>query len=174
MNFVSVEFLLLFSVVLIVLSLWRNSLVHKLVILCASSIFYAYWDWRFLGLLVIVTLMDYYISVKIHSSGDRTVRKNWLIFSLIVNLTILGFFKYYNFFIDSFNIFLKTLNWSLPELEIILPVGISFYIFETISYVVDVYKGNANPAKSVLDYAVFVTFFPRLVAGPIMRASQDN
>ncbi len=172
MNFVSIEFVLLFFTILILLSLWRNSLVRKIIILLASCVFYAYWDWRFLGLLIIVTVMDYYISVKIHSSNDYHVRRNWLVLSIVVNLLVLGYFKYYNFFVDTFNILLDPLDWHLPELDIILPVGISFYIFETISYVVDVYKRNAQPAHSLLDYAVFITFFPRLVAGPIMRASQ--
>ncbi|MBI5354361.1 MAG: MBOAT family protein [Chloroflexi bacterium] len=172
MNFVSVEFFLLFITVLILLALWRNPIVRKIIILCASCVFYAYWDWRFLSLLIIVTLMDYYISVKIHSLNDQRLKRNWLIVSIVINLTILGYFKYFNFFIDTFNVLLKSQGWMLHEFNIILPVGISFYIFETISYVMDVYKGNAQPANSLLDYAVFVTFFPRLVAGPIMRASQ--
>jgi alginate O-acetyltransferase complex protein AlgI len=95
-----------------------------------------------------------------------------LILSIVVNLAILGYFKYFNFFIDTFNILFYPLGWNLRGFDIILPVGISFYIFETISYVLDVYKHSAQPARSLLDYAVFVTFFPRLVAGPIMRASQ--
>ena len=172
MNFVSIEFVLLFVTVLILLSLLRNSIAHKVIILLASCVFYAYWDWRFLGLLVIVTVMDYYISVKIHSLSDHHARRNWLILSIVVNLVILGYFKYFNFFIDTFNILFDPFDWNLRGFDIILPVGISFYIFETISYVVDVYKGSAQPARSLLDYAVFVTFFPRLVAGPIMRASQ--
>ncbi len=172
MNFVSAEFFLLYFTILLLLGLWRNPLVRKMIILLASCVFYGYWDWRFLGLLIVVTVMDYYISVKIHSSNAHHVRRNWLIISIIANLLILGYFKYYNFFIDTFNAALEPLGWDLPELDIILPVGISFYIFETISYVVDVYKGTARPAHSLLDYAVFITFFPRLVAGPIMRATQ--
>jgi len=135
-------------------------------------VFYAYWDWRFLSLLIIVTVMDYYISVKIHSLSDHRARRSWLILSIVINLIILGYFKYFNFFVDTFNVLFDPFGWNLREFDIILPVGISFYIFETISYVVDVYKHNAQPARSLLDYAVFVTFFPRLVAGPIMRASQ--
>jgi alginate O-acetyltransferase complex protein AlgI len=172
MNFVSFEFAFLFFVVLIFLGLLRNSLARKIIILCASCVFYAYWDWRFLGLLIIVTLMDYYISVKIDSLSDPYAKRNWLILSLVINLIILGFFKYFNFFIDTFNILFSPFRRTLHEFNIILPVGISFYIFETISYVVDVYKGSEKPARSLLDYAVFITFFPRLVAGPIMRASQ--
>lgn len=172
MSFVSVEFFLLFFTVLFLLAFWRNSLARKIIILSASCVFYAYWDWRFLSLLVIVTVMDYYISVKIHSLSDHRASRNWLIVSIVINLIILGYFKYFNFFIDTFNILLKPLGWTLREFNIILPVGISFYIFETISYVIDVYRGSAQPARSLLDYAVFITFFPRLVAGPIMRASQ--
>jgi alginate O-acetyltransferase complex protein AlgI len=172
MNFVSIEFFLLFFTILLLLNLWRNPLVRKVIILLASCVFYAYWDWRFLGLLIVVTVMDYYVSVKIHDSTEHHVKRNWLTFSIVANLLILGYFKYYNFFVDTFNLALDPLGWRLPELNIILPVGISFYIFETISYVLDVYKGVARPAHSLLDYAVFITFFPRLVAGPIMRASQ--
>jgi alginate O-acetyltransferase complex protein AlgI len=168
MNFVSVEFFLLFWGPGL-LHAWRDRRAAKIVILCASCMFYAYWDWRFLSLLVVVTLMDYFISVRIHSLSDDPERRNWLILSIFVNLAILGYFKYFNFFIDTFN---ALFGLRLPEMNIILPVGISFYIFETISYVIDVYRRKAEPAHSLLDYAVFVTFFPRLVAGPIMRASQ--
>jgi alginate O-acetyltransferase complex protein AlgI len=172
MNFVSIEFVLLFFTVLILLGMWRNPLARKVIILLASCVFYAYWDWRFLSLLIIVTVMDYYISVKIYSLSDQRAKRNWLILSVVINLLILGYFKYFNFFIDTFNVLFHPLGWNLRGFDIILPVGISFYIFETISYVVDVYKHSAQPARSLLDYAVFVTFFPRLVAGPIMRASQ--
>ncbi len=172
MNFVSLEFALLFTTVLALLGSWRNKLFQKIILLCASCLFYAYWDWRFLGLLIIVTVMDFFISVRIYSSTSSSVRKNWLIISIVVNLIILGYFKYFHFFIDTFNAFFQGFGLPVHGFNIILPVGISFYIFETISYVIDVYKGDTLPAESLLDYAVFITFFPRLVAGPIMRASQ--
>jgi len=171
MSFISVEFFTLFSVILLLLLIWRNKLWAKTVLLFASCVFYAYWDWRFLGLLGFVTLVDYFISTRIYRSDASNVRKHWLFISIAVNLTILGYFKYFNFFVGILDLLLHPFKLSVSTREIILPVGISFYVFESISYVVDVYHGITLPASSLLDYAVFITFFPRLVAGPIMRAS---
>ncbi len=171
MSFVSLEFAVLLATVLILLIVFRPAMWRKWILLAASCAFYAYWDWRFLGLLIFVTIMDYFISVWLVHSQNQKARKALLVTSITVNLMILGFFKYFNFFTGSFNALLTPLGLHLPELQIILPIGISFYTFETLSYVIDVYRGHTHPAKSLLDYAVFVTFFPRLVAGPIMRAS---
>ncbi len=171
MNFVSPQFALLLTTVLLFLAIFRAAGWRKFILLLASCVFYAYWDWRFLGLLVLVTVMDYYISIWLVTSHNERTRKAMLLASVAVNLSILGYFKYTNFFIDSLNLVLARAGFNLPELQIILPIGISFYIFETLSYVIDVYRRHAEPAESLLDYAVFVTFFPRLVAGPIMRAA---
>ena len=171
MSFVSLEFFVLLAAVLILVTVIRSIVGQKIVLLLASCAFYAYWDWRFLGLLAFITAMDYYISVTLVKTKDARKRKSLLILSLVINLMILGFFKYFNFFVDTFNLALGSVGLHLNGMQIILPVGISFYIFETISYVVDVYRGDSEPAHSLLDYAVFATFFPRLVAGPIMRAS---
>jgi alginate O-acetyltransferase complex protein AlgI len=171
MNFVSLEFAVLLVLVLASTALVRNAFARKLIILSASCAFYAWWDWRFLGLLVFVTVLDYYISVLLVRSQDAKRRKFLLALSVVSNLSILGFFKYFNFFIDTLNVALHPLGLNLPELRILLPIGISFYTFETLSYVIDVYRRHTEPAHSLVDYAVFVTFFPRLVAGPIMRAS---
>ena len=171
MSFISLEFAVLLATVLLLVVLIRNPLARKVILLVASCAFYAYWDWRFLGLLIFVTVMDYFISVWLVGSQNQRTRKIMLATSVTVNLGILGFFKYFNFFTGSFNALMASFGLHLPELNIILPIGISFYIFETLSYVVDVYRGRTNPAHSLLDYSVFVTFFPRLVAGPIMRAS---
>ncbi|MDO8755680.1 MAG: MBOAT family protein [Anaerolineales bacterium] len=171
MSFVSLEFTRLLTAVLILLAISRAAGWRKFILLLASCVFYAYWDWRFLGLLVFVTVMDYYISIWLVASRNERTRKAMLFASVVVNLSILGYFKYFNFFIDSLNLILTRVGFNLPELQIILPIGISFYIFETLSYVIDVYRRHTEPADSLLDYAVFVTFFPRLVAGPIMRAS---
>ena len=171
MSFISIEFAALLASVLLLVVLIRRATAHKWILLVASCSFYAYWDWRFLGLLIFVTVMDYFISVWLVRSESPRVRKGMLITSVTVNLVILGFFKYFNFFTGSFNALLSSFGLHLPELNIILPIGISFYTFETLSYVVDVYLGKTRPAHSLLDYSVFVTFFPRLVAGPIMRAS---
>lgn len=171
MSFVSWEFVLLLIVVFILLVISRSAGWRKIVLLLASCAFYAFWDWRFLGLLIFVTVMDYYISIWLTIAHNERTRKAMLFASVAVNLSILGYFKYFNFFIDSLNLILSRVGFNLPELQIILPIGISFYIFETLSYVIDVYRRNTEPAESLLDYAVFVTFFPRLVAGPIMRAA---
>ncbi|MEW5939058.1 MAG: MBOAT family protein [Chloroflexota bacterium] len=171
MSFVSLEFAVLLALVLASTALIRNAFARKLIILAASCAFYAWWDWRFLGLLVFVTVLDYFISVLLVRSQDSRRRKLLLAISVASNLAILGFFKYFNFFVDTLNLALHPLGLDLPELQILLPIGISFYTFETLSYVIDVYRGHTEPAHSLVDYAVFVTFFPRLVAGPIMRAS---
>jgi len=172
MNFVSVEFLILFLILLGVLAIFQQPLIRKLTLLTASCIFYAWWDWRFLGLLATVTILDYYISHLLVETVDSRKRKTLLWCSIIINLGFLGFFKYFNFFLDTLNVFTGFFGWRVGTLNIILPIGISFYTFETLSYVIDVYKGVAKPAKSLLDYAIFITFFPRLVAGPIMRATE--
>jgi alginate O-acetyltransferase complex protein AlgI len=172
MNFVSREFAILFVAIFFLLSIIRSSLARRIIILSASCIFYAYWDWRFLSLLCIITVVDYYISQALVRTPQPNRRKALLTASVILNLGILGIFKYFNFFVDNFNLLLSPLDLKLSNLNIILPIGISFYTFETLSYVIDVYRGDTKPARSVLDYAVFISFFPRLVAGPIMRARQ--
>jgi alginate O-acetyltransferase complex protein AlgI len=172
MSFVSVEFLVLIVVLLGVLVIFKNPLVRKITLLSASCVFYAWWDWRFLGILVTVTVADYYISQFLTQTTDAKKRKALVWFSIAINLGFLGFFKYFNFFIDNLNALTGILGWHAGTLNIILPIGISFYTFETLSYVIDVYSGVAKPAGSLLDYAIFITFFPRLVAGPIMRAKE--
>ena len=171
MNFISIEFVFLLTTVLALVAIVRVPLWQKTVIFLASCAFYAYWDWRFLGLLILITIIDYYISVLLTKSEDQAKRKMLLVTSVTINLVVLGFFKYFNFFVNSFNTAFMPFDISLPQLRILLPVGISFYTFETLSYVIDVYRGHTRPARSLLDYATFVAFFPRLVAGPIMRAS---
>jgi alginate O-acetyltransferase complex protein AlgI len=172
MSFVSIEFLILFLVLFAVLAIFKQLLIRKLALLFASCVFYAWWDWRFLGILAAVTLLDYYISKLLADMQDPVKRKALLWVSILINLGFLGIFKYFNFFVDSLNLVTAPFGWRAGTLDIILPIGISFYTFETLSYVIDVYKGVTQPARSLLDYAIFITFFPRLVAGPIMRASE--
>lgn len=171
MSFVSVEFLVLVSILLGLLIVFKQPLMRKILLLSASCVFYAWWDWRFLGVLAAVTVLDYYVSQSMVRAAARK-RKALLWLSVVVNLGFLAFFKYFNFFLDTLHFFTGGLGWRTGALDIILPIGISFYTFETLSYVIDVYKGIAKPARSFLDYAVFITFFPRLVAGPIMRATE--
>lgn len=172
MNFVSIEFAYLFAIIFFLLLVIPSPLIRKIVILSASCFFYAYWDWRFLGLLIMITVVDYFISRLLIRA--RTDRKKHILLtvSVVLNLGVLGIFKYLNFFIDNFNLLFSRLGLELGAVNILLPIGISFYTFETLSYVIDVYRGDTKPADSLLDYAVFLTFFPRLVAGPIMRAKQ--
>lgn len=143
------------------------------VLLVASYIFYAAWDPRFLLLLLGSTTLDYFIGLNLHKSTDQRKRK-WMLFaSVLVNLTALGFFKYFNFFMENMEALLQALGmpFGLIRLDLVLPVGISFYTFQTISYSVDVYQRKIEPERNFLDYALFVSFFPQLVAGPIERAA---
>lgn len=149
----------------------RDLKKQNLLILVGSYIFYGWWDWRFVFLLLLSTIIDYGFGLLIHDNPNR--RKLFLWLSIINNLAILGFFKYYNFFADSFReMFLGFGIQTQPYiLEILLPVGISFYTFHGMSYVIDIYYGRSTPVKNFVDYAVFVCFFPLLVAGPIERAN---
>ena len=146
---------------------------QNFLLLIASYIFYGWWDWRFLSLILFSTVVDYTIGVFLSKQENNIKRKYFLATSLIVNLGLLVFFKYYNFFLDNFISafsFFGT-DFSGTTLKIILPVGISFYTFQTLSYTIDVYKRNLEPAKDFISFAAFVSFFPQLVAGPIERAS---
>jgi D-alanyl-lipoteichoic acid acyltransferase DltB (MBOAT superfamily) len=145
---------------------------QNVLLLISSYIFYGWWDWRFLWLLVASTVIDYYVAIVIEGSSSRTTKRAALAVSLGANLGALCFFKYFNFFIDSAVVALNSLGFQAhaPALNIILPVGISFYAFQTMSYTLDVYRGECHAAKSLLDFSVYVAFFPQLVAGPIERA----
>ena len=139
----------------------------------ASYVFYGWWDWRFLSLILFSTLVDYVIGVSLGKEQNLNKRKILLWISILVNLGFLGFFKYYNFFLDNFKsaftFFGSEINTN--SLNIILPVGISFYTFQTLSYTIDVYKKRLKPTRDFISFAAFVSFFPQLVAGPIARAT---
>jgi D-alanyl-lipoteichoic acid acyltransferase DltB (MBOAT superfamily) len=139
----------------------------------ASYFFYACWDWRFLFLLVFSTLLDYITGIKMADASNQKNKTFWFWLSITVNLGFLGFFKYYNFFIDSFADALANIGFHINPwtLQVILPVGISFYTFHGLSYVIDIYKDRIKPERNFIDYSVFVSFFPLLVAGPIERAT---
>lgn len=141
-------------------------------LLITSYFFYGYWDWRFCSLLAVSTIIDFVIGQKLYKASSLKKRKSLLVISLIANLGILGFFKYFNFFVDSFQNLSNNLGWELDflHLNIILPVGISFYTFQTLSYTIDIYRKRLEPASNFIDFALFVSFFPQLVAGPIERA----
>jgi D-alanyl-lipoteichoic acid acyltransferase DltB (MBOAT superfamily) len=142
-------------------------------LLVASYYFYAAWDYRFLALLAASTLVDYTCGLALGRIRDRGRRRTVLWLSIAFNLTLLGFFKYFNFFADNLHALFAALGWQLDfvTVRILLPIGISFYTFVTMSYVIDVYRGEIAPARNLVDFAVFVAYFPHLVAGPILRAT---
>lgn len=147
---------------------WQN-----IFLAVCSYFFYGCWDWRFMFLLGFSTFLDYFSGLKIFESNTASKKKFWLILSVGLNLGFLGFFKYYNFFIESFAELLLSVGFTphMTTLNIILPVGISFYTFHGLSYVFDIYFGKIKPTRNWIDYSLFVSFFPLLVAGPIERAT---
>ncbi len=177
MLFNSLEFILFLPVVFILY--WsvfqKKSNYQNVFIILASYVFYAWWDWRFLILIISSTLVDYSVGQQIFKYRDQSKKsKYWLLLSVAFNIGMLGFFKYYNFFVDSFIDLFYSLGYSIKStwtLNIILPVGISFYTFQTLSYSFDIYYKKLKPTKNLLAFMAFVAFFPQLVAGPIERAS---
>jgi len=155
------------------LHLQKSRTGQNMLLLVGSYVFYGWWDWRFLSLLALSTVIDYTVGRKMAATHDAVHRKRLMWVSVGSNLSILGFFKYFNFFADSFVHMANQVGWHVDAvtLGIILPVGISFYTFQTLSYSIDIYRGKLRPTDSLLDFAVFVSFFPQLVAGPIERAS---
>jgi len=153
----------------------KNLKLQNLLIVVASYIFYGWWDYRFLALIVFSTLVDYIIGLLIWKDSKKGGKNKfyYLLTSIFVNVGFLGFFKYFNFFVDNFISAFSFFGheFGSTSLSIILPVGISFYTFQTMSYTIDIYKGKLNPTKNFIGFAAFVSFFPQLVAGPIERAS---
>lgn len=175
MLFNSIDFAIFLPIVFILYWFVINkSLKHQnLLIVLASYFFYGWWDWRFLSLLFFSTVVDYLVGIALSKQEDSTRRKLLLSISLVSNLGLLGFFKYYNFFLDNFVSAFSFFGTSLEvdSLKVILPVGISFYTFQTLSYAIDVYRRNLKPTKDFIAFSAFVSFFPQLVAGPIERAT---
>jgi alginate O-acetyltransferase complex protein AlgI len=171
MIFSSFQFFAFFMAVILLLLVIPGSRSRKLLLLVASYYFYACWDYRFTALIFTSTIASFLISRTLYQTEDRVRRKLLLLISMLVNLGFLGFFKYYNFFVDSANVILSSWGLGISNLDIILPVGISFYTFQTMSYTFDIYQGKLKPTDSFFDFALFVAFFPKLVAGPIVRAA---
>ncbi len=168
-SWVFVPFILLVLFLYYVLPFrWQNRML-----LVASGIFYGWWDWRFLILLLVSTSIDFFIGLKLIKTEDEKRRKHLLFLSMTANLGILAFFKYFNFFIASTTDLLHTLHIPAPVLylNVLLPVGISFYTFHAMSYTIDIYRHKMTPISDFLDYMLFVLYFPQLVAGPIARAA---
>ena len=175
MFFNSLDFAIFLPIVFIVY--WfitnRNLKLQNFIIVLASYVFYGWWDWRFLSLIIFSTIIDYSIGIRLSKEEKQLKRKILLWTSIGVNLGLLGFFKYFNFFIESFNAAFASagIHTDMSSLNIILPVGISFYTFQTMSYTIDIYRNKIEHTKNILAFMAFVSFFPQLVAGPIERAS---
>ena len=176
MLFNSPEFLLFLPIVFALywFVVQRNLRAQNVLLVLASYVFYGWWDWRFLGLIALSTVVDYLVGLQIDGAQEKRTRKQWLAVSLVVNLGLLCYFKYSNFFIDSWvDVWTAAgVTMHVSSLKVILPVGISFYTFQTLSYSIDIYRGTLKPTRSFINFAAFVSFFPQLVAGPIERASR--
>lgn len=169
--FHSFDFVLFFAAVFALYWLLPKRFKNSL-LLIASYTFYASWDWRFLGLILTSTYVDYFCGLRIHATDNPRKRKAYLLLSIITNLTLLGFFKYFNFFVENLISLLNAIgiHINLTTLNIILPIGISFYTFQTLSYTIDIYRKKFTPTKNIIDFSLFVAYFPQLIAGPIERA----
>ena len=172
MLFTTIEFVIFFIAVCSVFVIIKNRKYQHLILLLASYFFFYFTSNYLLLLLVFTTLLDFYMGKMIADSSNLKSKKIFLIISLAGNLGLLGFFKYADFGIEQFNTAMASLGFSIEMsfLELALPIGISFYTFQTISYTVDIYRGQLTPCKSLREFAIFVSFFPQLVAGPILRA----
>jgi len=174
MLFNSIAFLIFFPIVYFTYWFFLSGNLKKqnLLILLASYFFYSCWSWKFLGLLALSTIIDYFYGFKVQNENKK-ISKFYVWLSVINNLGILVIFKYFNFFAGELQALLNYIGFStqLGVLEVVLPIGISFYTFHGMSYVFDIYRGNQRPMKNIVEYAVFVSFFPLLVAGPIERAN---
>ena len=175
MLFNSIEFAIFLPIVFILywFATKGNYKSQNIILLFSSYFFYGCWDYRFLFLLVFSTSLDFFTGIKMHEAKDQRRKRFWFWLSVFINLGFLSIFKYYNFFVSSFADGLSHvgINYSFYTLLVILPVGISFYTFHGLSYVMDIYKGRIKPERNIIDYSVFVCFFPLLVAGPIERAT---
>lgn len=174
MLFNSTAFLLFFAAFVLLYSLVRSHLrARNLLILAASYLFYGWWDGRFLCLLILSSLVDFQVGLAIAQAPSDRLRRRWIGVSVLFNLGILGTFKYFGFFLQSFHALLDSLGVQHPSptWQIVLPVGISFYTFQSLGYTLDVYRRRIEPARDRVAFLAFVSFFPQLVAGPIERAS---
>jgi alginate O-acetyltransferase complex protein AlgI len=172
--FNSLTFLVFFALVLALHNAPLPWKVKKTNLLLASYVFYAAWNPPFVILLWISTIVDWRVAKKIYAEDRMSRRRGWVAVSVLVNLGLLGYFKYGEFLLENWQVLMSTIGvtWTAPDWDIVLPVGISFYTFQTMAYSLDVYLRRAKPADSLLDFALFVTFFPQLVAGPIVRPTQ--
>lgn len=175
MYFHSIDFAFFLPLVFLLYWFGCNQAIRpqNILIVIASYVFYGWWDWRFLGLILFSTAVDFIVAQRIARTTEKKRQMTWLWVSLVTNLGLLGVFKYYNFFIDNFTQAFSALGYDFQpgSLQLILPVGISFYTFQTLSYTIDVYKGKLKATNDWFAFSAYVSFFPQLVAGPIERAS---
>lgn len=175
MLFNSIDFAVFLPIVFLLywFAAHKNLRLQNLLIVVASYVFYGWWDWRFLSLILFSTVVDFSVGWQLSRTDHLKTRRLLLWISILVNLGLLGFFKYYNFFLDNFVTAFSFFGAEISarSLNIILPVGISFYTFQTLSYTIDVYKKQLQPTRDFIAFSAFVSFFPQLVAGPIERAS---
>jgi alginate O-acetyltransferase complex protein AlgI len=169
--FVELRFFIFFAIVLAVYWSLRSNNARKWFILAASYFFYGSWDWRFAGMLLVLSAGDWFFALKLSGTDDRRARRMYVTASLFMNLSVLAFFKYFHFFVNSAIVFAQQMHFHLsgPTIRIILPVGVSFFTFQSLSYTIDVYRREIPPVSSLRDYLMFASFFPQLVAGPIVR-----
>lgn len=174
MNFVSLTFMLFLALTYAVYWGVRERKAQNLLLVCASYFFYGWWDYRFCALILFSSLIDFTVGISLNRAQSTFRRKFLLVVSLLGNLGTLAFFKYFGFFVDSFAEAAALFGWRIGHLElaIVLPVGISFYTFQTLSYTFDVYRRKLLPTKQVIDFLAYVSFFPQLVAGPIERGQR--
>jgi len=174
MLFNTLEFAIFIPIVFLTFWLWANNSIRRrnLFIILASYVFYGWWDWRFLSLIAFSSIVDYLVGISLAQTDTPRRRKTLLLLSIVVNIGLLGFFKYFNFFIDNAALLIESLGFEAHRstLQVILPVGISFYTFQTLSYTIDVYRRVLEPTRDWTAFFAFVSFFPQLVAGPIERA----
>ena len=174
MLFNSLDFLIFFFIVLCVISIWKYRKFQHIFIIFSSFFFLYYTDNYLITLLVLTILLHFYVGREIYNSHDILKKKVLFVIGIVGSIGILGFFKYADFAITQFNLFgtFIDLNPNIPLLNLALPIGISFYTFQSMSYIIDIYRGSLKPSKTLKEYTFFVAFFPPLVAGPILRASE--
>jgi len=173
MIFTDWKFFVFFVITFAIYWLIPGKTARKLWLLLCSAVFYAFWDWRFLFLILLVVLNTYVTGLALAQLQEQAWRKRILTIGIALSLTVLGFFKYFDFFRSSIVNLLSALNASVPStaLTVLLPIGISFYTFHSLSYMIDVYRGKVPATHNFLDIAIYILFFPQLVAGPILRAT---
>jgi alginate O-acetyltransferase complex protein AlgI len=173
MTFTTLTYLLFLPLVFAIYWSLRSRPAQNVLLLVCSYVFYGWWDWRFCALMLGSSLVDYFVGLRLAKTESQSGRRGLLTLSLVTNLGLLGVFKYFNFFAESFQALALQCGWEVggSTLRIILPVGISFYTFQTLGYTIDVYRRHIQPSRNLIDYLAFVSFFPQLVAGPIERAS---